>query len=289
MTTIRLYPVVIDTFGLIFGVRVFLEEIERALPDAEGKALDYLNQLAKEQKWEEFDYSLEEAEIKSKFKHWLPRLTGYSAVTLIHSLVETQLVATANRLSELHGYSLKVNDLHGDAAERTKKYLTKVAKIQVGSDIGWQLLQDVAKLRNIIVHRRGRQGSERKDQKLVQQLTKKYLGEISLSGRPDDPEAELEVSLSVCKHFINETERIFAATGWPRGAVVEQLTRGERPRTRGNDMKRKVRNNGDEMRPEYEFDYSKAVRGKYYKRKEEKGDILLFVEPGALAGGLPAT
>lgn len=174
MTTIRWEPIVIETFGWIFGVRAFLEEIEIALPEAESKALNYLNQLAKEQKWDESDYSLEDAEIKSKFKHWLPRLVGYSAVTLIHSVVETQLTATAMRLRELHGYVLKINDLRGDPVERAKMYLTKVAGIQVGSDSGWQILQDLAELRNIIAHRRGRQGADQRDQRFVQQLTERY-------------------------------------------------------------------------------------------------------------------
>jgi hypothetical protein len=225
MTTIRWEPVVIDTFTWIFGVRAFLEEIESALPDAESKALDYLNQLAKQQKWDETDYSLEEAEIKSKFNHWLPRLVGYSAVTLIHSVVETQLMATANRLRELHGYVLKVNDLRGDPVERAKMYLTKVAGIQVGSDRGWQVLRDVAEIRNIIVHRRGRQGADPKDQRFVQQLTERYPNEIALSGRRNDPDTELEVSLPMCKRFTDETERfferIFGATGFPRNVVLE--------------------------------------------------------------------
>ena len=69
MVTVRREPVVIDTFAWIFGARAFLEEIERGLPDAESKALDYLNQLAKEQKWDETAYSLENAEIKTKFEH----------------------------------------------------------------------------------------------------------------------------------------------------------------------------------------------------------------------------
>ena len=205
MTKIRLEPVVIDTFAWIFGVRAFLEEIETALPDAEGKALDYLNQLAKEQKWDETDCSLEEAEVKSKFQHWLPRLVGYSAITLIHTLVETQLTATANRLRELHGYSLKVNDLRGDPVERAKIYLTKVAGIPVGSDNGWQVLQDLAELRNIIVHRRGRQGADLKDHRSVRQLTERYPDAISLSGRRDDPDAEVEVSVATLSANISET------------------------------------------------------------------------------------
>lgn len=36
-------------------------------------------------------------------------------------------------------------------------------------------------------------------------------------------------------------------------------------------MKRKGRSNNDEMRPEYDFDYSKAVRGKYYRRLLKEG------------------
>lgn len=44
-------------------------------------------------------------------------------------------------------------------------------------------------------------------------------------------------------------------------------------------MKRKARNNGDEMRPEYNFDYSKAVRGKYYKRLLREGANVIVLEP----------
>ena len=35
----------------------------------------------------------------------------------------------------------------------------------------------------------------------------------------------------------------------------------------------------DEMRPEYNFDYSKAVRGKYYKRLLEEGTNVVVLDP----------
>ena len=35
----------------------------------------------------------------------------------------------------------------------------------------------------------------------------------------------------------------------------------------------------DEMRPEYNFDYSKAVRGKYYKRLLEEGTNVVILDP----------
>ena len=44
-------------------------------------------------------------------------------------------------------------------------------------------------------------------------------------------------------------------------------------------MKRKSRSNSDELRPEYNFDYSKAVRGKYYKRLLKEGANVVVLEP----------
>ena len=40
-------------------------------------------------------------------------------------------------------------------------------------------------------------------------------------------------------------------------------------------MKRK---DNDELRPEYNFDYSKAVRGKYYKRLLKEGSNIVVLE-----------
>jgi len=35
----------------------------------------------------------------------------------------------------------------------------------------------------------------------------------------------------------------------------------------------------DELRPEYNFDYSEAVRGKYYKRLLEEGSNVVILDP----------
>ena len=43
-------------------------------------------------------------------------------------------------------------------------------------------------------------------------------------------------------------------------------------------MKRKT-SPSDEMRPEYNFDYSKAVRGQYYKRILKDGANVVVLEP----------
>jgi len=44
-------------------------------------------------------------------------------------------------------------------------------------------------------------------------------------------------------------------------------------------MKTKSKDIGEDLRPEYAFDYSKAVRGKYFKRLLEEGSNVVVLEP----------
>jgi hypothetical protein len=44
-------------------------------------------------------------------------------------------------------------------------------------------------------------------------------------------------------------------------------------------MKEKAKKIKDELRPEYNFDYSNAVRGKYYKRLLDEGSNVVVLEP----------
>lgn len=44
-------------------------------------------------------------------------------------------------------------------------------------------------------------------------------------------------------------------------------------------MKAKAKPESDDMRPEYDFDYSKAVRGKYYRHILKEGANVVVLEP----------
>ncbi len=55
--------------------------------------------------------------------------------------------------------------------------------------------------------------------------------------------------------------------------------RGPQRCEKGSDMKSKIQKGNDELRSEYDFDYSKAVRGKYYRRLTEKGSNIIVLEP----------
>ena len=41
----------------------------------------------------------------------------------------------------------------------------------------------------------------------------------------------------------------------------------------------KTKSISEDLRPEYEFDYSKAVRGKYFKKLLEEGANVVVLEP----------
>jgi len=44
-------------------------------------------------------------------------------------------------------------------------------------------------------------------------------------------------------------------------------------------MKNTPRKNHNELRPEYDFNYSKAIRGKYYRRLSKEGANVVVLEP----------
>ena len=47
-------------------------------------------------------------------------------------------------------------------------------------------------------------------------------------------------------------------------------------------MKTRSQTAPDDMRPEYDFDYSKAVRGKYYRRLLKEGANIVLIDPEVL-------
>jgi hypothetical protein len=62
------------------------------------------------------------------------------------------------------------------------------------------------------------------------------------------------------------------------GNTSVSSARGLRLRMKGSVLKAKTQKIKDELRPEYDFDYSKAVRGKYHKRLIEEGANVVVLE-----------
>lgn len=55
----------------------------------------------------------------------------------------------------------------------------------------------------------------------------------------------------------------------------------------GQNMKTKTEKVSDELRPEYDFDYSKVIRGKYHKRLSEEGANIVVLEPDVAKASIP--
>jgi uncharacterized protein len=99
----------------------------------------------------------------------------------------------------------------------------------------------------------------------------------------------LAATVDAPDHSINERRyltighsargRLLVVAHTDRGTAVRIISAPERQRERGNAMKRKGRPQSDSMRAEYTFDYTKAVRGKYYRRLIKEGANVAVLDP----------
>jgi hypothetical protein len=198
-----------ETDSWLYGTRAFLEAMTRAVAEAERLEEEELKRRAAAENWPPEEYFAEQDVLREKFGHWLPRLSAYSVIILLQSLVETQLHAYGRRLRRVQGIKLDIADLQGKGITPAQKYITKVAGIDIANDLGWQELCSLQDLRNIIVHRRGRQGSS-EQQKVVRRLMNQYPEDLSLRTLWSDPEDhEVLVTFRLCSHLLEQVEAFF--------------------------------------------------------------------------------
>lgn len=219
MTRISWENVVVDTLGWTWGIREYLAKFRHLLPDAQRREREALTEIADEFGWDSEAYALEMSEIQGKFDYWLPKVVAYSVITILHSVVETQLRALANRLRRLHNEKLKPKEISGDAIERSKIYLVKVIGLPITDDPAWQTLTDLASIRHIIVHDQGVIGDDTRRRKRVDTLKQRYPHDLS------EHIGELLISLFLCEQFVDKVEeffrRLFKESGLPQDVRIE--------------------------------------------------------------------
>lgn len=202
-------PVILEPLGWVSSIRAYLEEIETTMPEAKHRAIKRLSETTKQEKWDKESLLLETEILESRFDFDFPKLLRYSIVTLLHTVVESQLIRLANHLRNKKGLSLQAKDFRGTSIEQTKLYFNKVVNLNVSNDPAWGALRDLAELRDIIVHRGGIQGADTHHQKTVERLVDKYKGELVLRGSKDSPDTEIEISPALCHRFLNTVEKFF--------------------------------------------------------------------------------
>lgn len=215
---IRFEPVVFDTLGSIWGTRAYIDEMERTLPLSESRDRGELKRLADELGFDYEIYSEKQSDADSKWVYWIPRVLSYSLVTLLHSIVETNLLGLCKRLRP-DKTSLKVGELKGSPIERSRLYLTKLVHLNIADDPDWETLRDLAKIRNVIVHRGGAVGNDKDQKKQIDELVEKYTPDLKTHI------GYLQVSLTLCRKFLDIVEgffkRLFTMAGLLKTTMIE--------------------------------------------------------------------
>ena len=197
--------------GGFSGAEAYLTEMCTATPAAHAASRARLKAHAEAEGWDYDDYDCAQSETDAVFEHHLPRVLNRSFLIYLHTLVEHGLSEAARDVRQRRSLPLKPNDLTGSAIEKVCKYLTKVAGLAVGSLDGWAALRDVALVRDALVHRGGRLGTDTKTRSLLQQVALRSGGLVSSSGAWDDPNAELEFGSPYCLQAVRTAHTFFSA------------------------------------------------------------------------------
>ena len=201
-------PLISETAQRLYGINALIELIYRAIPDVELQERDALKEMAEREGWEYEDYRLEDQFLDIK-SHWLDRLSAYSVVVLLSSVVETQLLAYATRVGKRGNSAFEPKDLHGSVLEKARVYVKKVSGLDLTDNSRWKTLKDLQDIRDIIVHRAGKPGDDRAPQ--MQQMLSDY-GKIGFS-MDENPysfsKPAIRLSVHLCRYSAREVETFF--------------------------------------------------------------------------------
>jgi len=219
---------VLETFQRLFGVLSLCNLLDKTIPEAELEETTALREMAEGGGWDYGEYQGELQGLEAKFRHWMPRLSAYSVVILLYSVLETQLAAYAERLGRSKKSAFRLKDAKGKGIEQAKLFLLRVSAIDIGSDPSWERLTHLQKLRNFIVHQGGKLDESEEQRQTVYQLLRSYKGKLAF---PEEGKlygfGEIWVSMPLCRMFIQEVEgffeRLFKAAGFPDRRVIQKI------------------------------------------------------------------
>ena len=201
-----------DARERLSGIRAFIEHLDESIPDLQIRAQQALNELAGQEGWEYPQYAGEK-QILDANVHYLTRYTTFSAVFLLWSFIETQLVGCAVTLARKKNPSSSVQDLK--TLWNAVSFLETATALRIQYDPDWKCLNDMRALRNIIVHRDGRRGDRGEGREEYERLLDKYKPDLSEHSAGWEP--ELHVSIRLCRKFLERSEqfvkRLFVASG----------------------------------------------------------------------------
>jgi hypothetical protein len=215
----KIDTLVLQTFGRLAGVRAFLELLDKAMPESEWHENEALKTSAEEQAWEYADFDVERQILDERFGFWLPRFTSYSVITLLHTVLETQLLAAGSRAHLQKQTLFQPNDVRGRGIDAAALYLSRLGVYDVRQDLAWPTICDLRDLRHLIVHRAGTKGQSDEHRKTAQRLARAYVGRLQFPDSDWTWYGEVWISIPMCRELIVVVEgffdRVFDAMGLP--------------------------------------------------------------------------
>jgi len=226
MAKIHIDRLALETFGRVFGVKALLGALDKALPEAEWQERKSLRRLAEEQHWDYSNYDVECQVVDEKFRFWVPRFAAYSVISLLQSVVETQLFACADRLRSTRRAATTNKKGKRRGLERARQQLKAMSGFDVATDSAWPELLRLEKLRNLIVHQGGSLGKSKEDRTWSIRLAETYKGKLWLSDETNPYEPHVILSMRLCTELADLVyeffRRILPALGFAdRGVRIE--------------------------------------------------------------------
>ena len=229
---IKFEHTVLNTSIKISVAKAFLEAFRNGLPHAKDHQLKILKDTAENDEYDQELLSTDLQGIENDYEEEIPKMFTYAFIPLLHSLVETRLIALARDFQRKNNFPIDVNDLDGPPIKRSKKYLKKVADIEIGREPNWATLTDLQTLRNIVVHRGGGIGLDDEQKKRVKQLSEKYKREIQIKESKilDDLGGEVIISENLCEKFLNEIQEFFTRLYNKLGLKSVEIAQADSPK-----------------------------------------------------------
>ena len=205
----RFDTLVLQTFGRLAGIRAFLELLDRALPESEWQENEELRTRAEGEEWDFAEFDGEREIVDERFQFWLPRFTTYSVVTLLHTVLETQLAACAQRACSEKRAPFQPTDIRGRGIDAAALYLARMGVYDVRQDPAWQTICDLRDLRHLIVHRAGTKGQSDEHRKTAQRLANAHAGRVRFPDGDWSWYGEVWISILLCRDFVAVVEAFF--------------------------------------------------------------------------------
>ena len=117
--------------------------------------------------WDRYRYR---SDLSAHFQEIFPQYQKQSYLLMLESLFEDYLNQLCNSLHFENDFCCSLKEYNGSGIERAKRYLVKIAKISVPTEIkSWNQIIDARDIRNIVAHNAGHldKESHKKQLKIV--------------------------------------------------------------------------------------------------------------------------